>query len=355
MARNGPRIGKDIGPIELDVDLKDEALSHEGVKRLAIQLVKHLLFQKKQIPQTVESIQRDVRSNPEPPGNSETANDINEGGPAKVQELLRQKRMVSKQMRIRQKYLARAKSFVERYQAFEDEIVRHMDRQVTGLCCVFGASPAHPKEVYTIELPDPTTWAPAPSEKANRRAMLTLFRSMANNEAVFKMLDTNTFLSTNLFVALRKPCSDQTTNSPDDDLILRPGFKHPPRCRQAVIKIRQESPDKFEWSSLETPVQPRRFTSLAPSLSCTPVPMDICTPLVSQRHIKLPDLTPGVATALDMMAETPCVKRTKCNAIAEEPGEESQERKMTTPVTDTSSLEWMFISNSLKGFTYPKA
>ena len=61
-------------------------------------------------------------------------------------------------------------------QAFEDEIVRHMDRQVTGLCCVFGASPAHPKEVYTIELPDPTTWAPAPSEKANRRAMLTLFR-----------------------------------------------------------------------------------------------------------------------------------------------------------------------------------
>jgi len=410
MARN--RHGTDkCTTIEIDVDLKDEGLSHEGVKRLVIQLVKHLLFQKKQIPHTVESIQKDVKSDTETgSAGSETAKEMSSGGgPAMAQQLLRQKRMANKQLRIRQKYLVRAKSFFERYQAFEDDILRHLDRNSTSLCCVFGASPAHPKEVYTIELPAVATWALASSEKANRRAMLTLFRAMATNEALFKMLDGNTFLSTNLFVGLKKPPPYQSNG---DHLVKRPGFRSSSaRCRFAVIRLRQDgpAPDNYpEWSPLETPLQPRRFTVLAtPSSRCTPVPMDMCTPLVSQRHVKfqtpgvataldlmmetpcvkrnkctaiaeeeteievapseetplvsqrhvkLQTQTPGVATALDLMMETPCVKRNKCSAITEEVEEEELEIEVTpregTPVTD--SFEWMFIPNSLKGFAFPK-
>jgi len=332
-------------PVEVDVDLREDSLSHDGVKRLVVQLVKHLLFQRKQVPCSVDNIKKDVEAGPPPvpsPRGPLT------GGPAKVQEQLRQKRLAAKQMRTREKYLKRAKVFVDNCLDFEDELMRHLDRHTARVSCVFGASPAHPKEVYTIELPSATSLIPVSSEKASRKALLALFRSLTTNDKLFQMFGTTSVPSTNLFVAFSKPASLCS------GLVTRAGFKTPPQCRHVVIRIRQQTSSDL---CLATPVQPTRFTSIGST--CTPVPMDLCTPLVRSNRQKFQPMTPGGA---DWMMETPCVKR-KCSAITEDdcPVEEKRSSlemdhsdAVMMDYCQTGSDQWYFLPQSLKGFTFPK-
>ena len=75
-----------------------------------MQLVKHLLFQRKQVPLSVDSIKKDVEAGPPL---APSPGDPLSGGPAKVQEQLRQRRLAAKQMRTREKYLKRANVFVD--------------------------------------------------------------------------------------------------------------------------------------------------------------------------------------------------------------------------------------------------
>ena len=90
------------------------------------------------------------------------------------------------------------------------------------MACIFGASPAHPKEVYTIELPSPTDWLPPSSERAYRKASLALFRGLTSSEELFKVLSAN-IMSTGFFIAMKKPSTARR-----DGLVHRPGFKYPP-------------------------------------------------------------------------------------------------------------------------------
>jgi len=334
-------------PVEVDVDLKEDGLSHDDVKRLVIQLVKHLLYQRKQVPCSIDSIKKDLEVGMPPPS-THTDDPPTSRDPARAQEYLRRKRLAAKQMRTREKYLTRAKTFVDNCQVLEDDLVHHLDRHTEKLSCVFGASPAHPKEVYIIVFPPPVALRHVTSEKACRKAMLALFRSMTTNEKLFNMFGSTSVPSTNMFVAVNKPASHCT------GLVTRPGFKDPPQCRHVIIRIRQDPPptDLF----FATPVQPPRFTPIGST--CTPVPMDLCTPLViHNRQARFSSQTPGG----DLMLETPCVKR-KCSPITEDEYPRQEKRSSVemdqsdalTSSQTNSSDEWYFLPKCLKGFSFPK-
>ena len=59
----------------------------------------------------MDSIKKDVEVGPPTP--SPGVDPLSGGGPAKVQEQLRQRRVAAKQLRTREKYLKRAKVFVD--------------------------------------------------------------------------------------------------------------------------------------------------------------------------------------------------------------------------------------------------
>jgi len=370
-------------PVTLELDLKEERLSHADLIRLVLQFVKHLLFQRKQIPSSIDAIRIDVETKPSTaaardPQTTTGGSASLRGGPASVQEKLRRKRLADKQSRTREKYLTRAKTFLDSYQALEDDICRHLDQQTTTLACIFGASPAHPKEVYTIELPSPTDWLPPSSERAYRKASLALFRGLTSSEELFKVLSAN-IMSTGFFIAMKKPSTARR-----DGLVHRPGFKYPPlaKTRHAIITIRQNRAMTIE----ETPIRPS-FKPSKPLMGstsvCTPIPMDICTPLVTKGRSssrKYFSMTPSGAsssyvgtTMSDLMLETPCVKR-KCTREIEEERKKVEDfspmvidtemcenggLKNSSPVPEIlsadSELEWLFLPLCLKGFIFPRA
>ena len=100
------------------------------------------MFQRKQIPCSVDAIRKDVETqqpsastgapNPQTTSGGGSTATLSGGGPASVQEKLRRRRLADKQSRTREKYLTRAKTFLDSYQALEDEICRHLD-QVLGM------------------------------------------------------------------------------------------------------------------------------------------------------------------------------------------------------------------------------
>ena len=91
------------------------------------------MFQRKQIPSSIDAIRKDVETKPSTaaardPQTTTGGSASLRGGPASVQEKLRRKRLADKQSRTREKYLTRAKTFLDSYQALEDDICRHLDQ-----------------------------------------------------------------------------------------------------------------------------------------------------------------------------------------------------------------------------------
>ena len=102
-----------------------------------LQFVKHLMFQRKQVPSSIDAIRKDVEIKPSTaaapdPQTTSGGSATLRGGPASAQEKLKRKRLADKQSRTRDKYLTRAKTFLDSYQALEDDICRHLD-QVFGM------------------------------------------------------------------------------------------------------------------------------------------------------------------------------------------------------------------------------
>ena len=105
-----------------------------------LQFVKHLMFQRKQIPSSIDAIRKDVETQQSAAAAPDPQTTTVRGGPASVQEKLKRKRLADKQSRTREKYLTRAKTFLDSYQALEDDICRHLDQvfsMLTSLrtCC----------------------------------------------------------------------------------------------------------------------------------------------------------------------------------------------------------------------------
>ena len=113
--------------------LSSTRFSIKGHFSICLQFVKHLMFQRKQIPSSIDAIRKDVETKPStaaaPDPQTTTGGSASlRGGPASVQEKLRRKRLADKQSRTKEKYLTRAKTFLDSYQALEDDICRHLDQ-----------------------------------------------------------------------------------------------------------------------------------------------------------------------------------------------------------------------------------
>ena len=121
-----------------------------------LQFVKHLMFQRKQVPSSIDAIRKDVETKPSTaaapdPQTTSGGSCTLRGGPASVQEKLKRRRLADKQSRTREKYVTRAKTFLDSYQALEDDICRHLDQVFSmltslGTCCksiALGVSIAH--------------------------------------------------------------------------------------------------------------------------------------------------------------------------------------------------------------------
>ena len=104
-----------------------EGLCLLGISHLAIELMKNLLFQRKQIPLTVDVIKQDLGTTRKSSiGHADGL--IHVEGAAHVQAELRRRRLEAKQRRIREKYLKRAETFV---QNFDELQVEFMDQLST--------------------------------------------------------------------------------------------------------------------------------------------------------------------------------------------------------------------------------
>ena len=120
------------------------------------------------------------------------------------------------------------------FDPFLQSIHNHLDEDVREIGYFFGASPLRPKEVYTIILPmgfPEKTSTTTDSERASRKAMLALFRSMTGCDQLFQTF-SKTLIKTNLFVALKK-----SQNGVSSDLVERPELYFSPKCKRTVIRL----------------------------------------------------------------------------------------------------------------------
>ena len=105
---------------------------------IILQLVKHLLYQRKQVPCSIDSIKKDLEVGM-PPHSNHTDDPPTGGDPARAQEYLRRKRLAAKQLKTREKYLARAKTFVNNCQVGELIELEYTERlQYVTMCMASG-------------------------------------------------------------------------------------------------------------------------------------------------------------------------------------------------------------------------
>jgi len=338
------RLRKNVEDVlEIDVHLSEE-LDLSGVVHLSVEMLKSLMFQRKQIPLTVDIIKKDLASSSCQPADDAVQHgrrilqerDVGDGrfqerdeddqkpasAAASVQAALRLQRLESKQKRTREKYLKRAGHFAKELAEFQASIVCQLNvsRDLLSICYLFGASPLHPKEVYEVALPGSgrlfDSRRPS-SEKANRKAMLALFKAMMSSDKLSDRFGRN-LIKTNLFVALKKKKREEeeanggggSEETSCSGLISRPEFKIPPKCKRTLIRM---VADEKAGVTLETPSKVGVASHSRDTPSMVPVPMDLCTPLVDRKSdvlVSLVSHTPLVSAAAasksEFMLETPC-------------------------------------------------
>lgn len=355
----------DKDPIELDIHFQ-EPLNSMGVTHVVTELFKSLLFQRHQIPQTVDALRRDVETF-NSPGNQE--NDGSESalnptlGP---REAAKKKRSQVKRNKLRGRYIKKAQSFLDSFDRIVEVLTSTIlcleGEEIECVAFIMGATHVSPKEIYRVLLPSGYTrlgcCPKASMDKTvggmNKRAMLQLFRTVMTHEDLYQRISKDLCI-TNTFVAMCRRGSS-VPNSPNLELRSEMAYVPPRKCKVTVFALKH---------TLE--MQARRIPPKVSGRDCyTPAAMDMCTPFVDRSNTRQRADSTCHNSSITML-ETPChpirnvvessgtpLPKPTMDDIVEETGHLMSDVCLEEEEEQQRDLQWLFVQHLLKGFRDPQ-
>ena len=300
-----------------------ESLSRHQVAQVVSELVKCLIFQRHQIPLTVESMTREV-NNFHQHSNGQVLEHPDCSADRNSRKLRHAKVRKDK---LRQKFVKYAEKFLASFQALETLIFQVvLGHEVKEIVFALGLSSNSPKEVYIIELPE--TWAsPVKLEdhqvkEFSRKIIRVLRPLLCNNEQLFDVLMEKCPL-TNMFLAFKMDIQVSLAAQLTPKLNFDKWPAKSKICRFAI----QHDVDNNS----------KRPAFITGNDTYTPTAMEMCTPFQDKNSRKRP--LSGSSNEADKMIETPIQK--------------------TKPLPDSSVVEqtdyaWFYCNSVLKGFRDPQ-
>jgi len=280
--------------------------------KMTVELLKHLLHQRQQIPLQYDVIKRDVLN----------MQSKENGGDENLPTQGTKKQTTARKEQLRQRYLKKAAELVETSEdtfiALDEEIQSNAE-DIIAVHFLFGATPVSPKETYSLMFP--TRWSNTTC--ADRvRPGLQLFRSMVTHDKLFSLISSSLGVTGVYTMVERRKRGNYETEpwfvsrsefrltsrgtrvrfqlrqSPPQDRT----FRHPIQTAETVQRLSFDSgcgsePSSGGFSKLvdnKTPARIRQLSGNAPTDRYTPTPMELCTPLMTSRSIVTAPRTPGL-------------------------------------------------------------
>ena len=146
----------------LFIDIKfEETLSKEQSLLVTLELMKNLIYQRRQIPLTFDTLKYELSTNSRETNENGDTNDENveqnENGGMKMslRERMKTKQDKARKRKNKEKFVKQASKFLKLFEGLE-KIVKNVflnDHKVKEIALVFGVTVRSPKEVYLIQLP----------------------------------------------------------------------------------------------------------------------------------------------------------------------------------------------------------
>ena len=328
-------------PEIVQVDLKfDETLTNFQGLHVIEELFKCFIFQRRQIPLTIESLKKEIRQY----HSEKVAQKPDESLP-KTREEIKAKKLRVRKDKLRQKLVQRAEKFITNFNQIEACLEKNLAQvQATHVAVIFGVSPQNPKEVYVMNLPRNLVKSKMSLEKSrtlNHRKMLSVFRILMQNDDLFTRVSQEMPL-TNIHLGLKiQHCQHL------EQFKAFPNFQNwPSSVKLTQFHILHQNPTDHEHGD---------FVMVEESY--TPSAMDLCTPIVQRTCRKRSHSGQSFSCSddhgEDLMLETPCQKTTWLETIEEDFSMLSVAEQSCEVNQDNDDGIWHFCDLPLKGFRDP--
>ncbi len=347
---------------QLSVDVPfSYRLSAPSVAAIITDLLKYLVFQRKQIPFQYEMVSRDVRDS------SRDRHDVDEQ-PCEASDnpraAARQRRERQRRRVLRERYLKRAEKFLLAFDALlrglEEELAADIQGDISCVSFLFGATPVSPKEVFHVyppkRDPDDRDDAVVLADRARKQAAIPLFRAIVTNEKLFDRVG-KPMASTNLYVALKRRSPRE---EPSDWLMVRPEFANLQRGKVTEFRLHHTA------NGLKTPIMKKSLVYTSAE-TFTPIPMNLCTPGGELKRARLTPVKLCVSSTKKSveeeeweringseMVETPCVKRTPLYQRGGCSNRDAAATSINCEPLPVEGDEWFVSILPVKGFKDPQ-
>ena len=316
-----------------------EVLSRHQVAQVVFELVKCLIFQRHQIPMTIESMKREMNNfQQQQQMNESSLHDSNSNNGTAQREQRRQRSARIRKEKLRLKLIKKCEKFMANLQVFEAMIFEMVkEHNVKEIVFTLGLSSGAPREVFLIHLPD--TFSPLkPLENQtefSRNIIRVLRPIMCSNENLFDFMSEKCPL-TNMFLAFKMNLQSEQLDFPAiHNLTPKMNFeKWPKRSKicHFTFQPREKCDTKMKLPASVTGID-----------IYTPTAMQMCTPYADTKFARKRPFSGSLVVEEDEMIETP-IQETKILNITHA----IDEIELSSPWT------WFYSDSVLKGFRDPQ-
>ena len=366
-----------------------ENINPANFSKLLLDLAKHLLLLKNQIPLQFEAIAKEVELDDKnllagALEETEDAKTENQRGPSRRD--VRERRQKLRERKGKERLLKNGRKLLEDFSSLAESLQSELEEggeDVVSLSFLFGATAHSAREVYTVEVP---RYAAGGGGGGGGHG-LQLFRAMLGHQDLGKVTGRRLPVS-NMFTVIsrRRSAAPLVSSSslPQSDYSL----PSPARCPRVTFTFQQP-----ELENCQTTIRRLRFTSGAesepcliqpPDFSSTPavarqvVSMELCTPAQAQAQapascrmevMEVMEAMEGSSPALQLVSQSDSMEL--CTPLpASLPGLAGQRRRQELDLTSLSllspdkrsrrttagseteevSLQWAILETAIRGF-----
>ena len=174
-------------PIFVDVKF-EETLHKDQCLFIMLELVKNLIYQRRQIPLTFDTLKREIQKYFAAFANLAEGDGENLSEDMEIEmkprDRFRLKKSRIRKQKLKEKFVKKTEKFINEFDRVERSIknVFTSNFQVKEIALVFGMSPGTPKEVYLIQMPKRCKKSKNHIKEIRQRSMVQLFRTVVRND-----------------------------------------------------------------------------------------------------------------------------------------------------------------------------
>ena len=176
-------------PIFVDVKF-EETLHKDQCLFIILELVKNLIYQRRQIPLTFDTLKREIQKYFAVFANLAKGDGENLSEDMEIEmkprDRFRLKKSRIRKQKLKEKFVKKTEKFINEFDRVERSIknVFTSNFQVKEIALVFGMSPGAPKEVYLIQMPKRCKKSKNQIKEIRQRSMVQLFRTVVRNDLI---------------------------------------------------------------------------------------------------------------------------------------------------------------------------